>query len=76
MLVGAGGVVSLLVQWLRLYSQCRWPEFHPWSGNWIPDTATEDAACLTGDLRTHVLQLRPSTAKLKKRKAMLGARIQ
>ena len=25
---------SLVVQWLRLYSQCRGPRFDPWSGNY------------------------------------------
>ena len=27
------GRTSLVGQWLRLHSQCRGPEFHPWSGN-------------------------------------------
>ena len=27
------GGTSLLVQWLRLYSQCRGPGFDPWTGN-------------------------------------------
>ena len=27
---------SLEVQWLRLCSQCRGPQFDPWSRSWIP----------------------------------------
>ena len=32
---------SLVVQGLRLCSQCRGPRFDPWLGNWIPHAATK-----------------------------------
>ena len=34
---------SLLVQWLRLCSQCRRPGFDPWSGNWISHATIESS---------------------------------
>ena len=45
-------------------SQCRGPGFNPWSGNKIPHTITkiEDP--------THVLHLRPGTAKFKKKRSL------
>ena len=36
---------SLVVQWLRLRSQCRGPRFHPWLGNQIPHATTRDHVC-------------------------------
>ena len=32
---------SLVVQRLRLHSQCRGPRFDPWLGNWILPAATK-----------------------------------
>ena len=53
-----------------LSSQCRGPEVDPWSGNWIPHAASEslcatskDSTCRKEDQRSHVLQLKPNTAK-------------
>ena len=37
------------------HSQCRESRFNPWSGNWIPHTATKQ--------RSFVLQLRPDAAE-------------
>ena len=34
------GGTSLVVQWLRLCSQCQGPAFDPWSGNQISQAAT------------------------------------
>ena len=46
---------SLVVQGLRLGSQCRGPGFDPWSGNQIPHAATE-FTCLNS--RSHRRQLK------------------
>ena len=53
----------LVVQWLRLRSQCRGPGFHPWSGNLVPHCATKYPACRNKDQRFCVQQLRPSAVK-------------
>ena len=37
---------SLVVQWLRLHSQCRGPRFDPQSGNQIPHCCNQEFACL------------------------------
>ena len=36
--------LPLVVQWLRLHSQCRGPGFDPWSGNQIPHGTTKTSA--------------------------------
>ena len=63
--------ISLVVQCLRLCnSQCRVPRFHPCSGNQILHASTKsshatttDLSCHNKDQRSHMPQLRPSTAK-------------
>ena len=61
---------SLVVHRLRLCSQCGGPGFNPWSGNQITHAATKnlyaatkDPTCHNENHRSHVLQLRPDTAK-------------
>ena len=34
-------------------SQCRGPGLDPWSGNYIPHTATKDPTCGNGDPACH-----------------------
>ena len=41
------GRTFLVVQWLRLCSQCRGPRFDPWSGNWIPHAAVKISCAAT-----------------------------
>lgn len=58
-------------QWLckTLHFQCRGPGSIPWSGNYIPHATTKDPCATTKDLthhnedrRSHIPELRPSTA--------------
>ena len=51
--ISGGMGTSLLVQQLRLCSQCRWPRFHPGSGNWIPHAAAKSPHAATEDLAWH-----------------------
>ena len=39
-----------MVQWLRLYSKCRGPRFHPWLGNWIPHATAKTWCSLINKL--------------------------
>ena len=54
--------ISLVVQWLRLYSQCRGPRIDPWSWSQIPHAATKsshaiskDPTCRNKDRRSRIL---------------------
>ena len=45
------------------HSQCRGSGFNPWLGNWTSHTTTKSLHAATKYPRSHVLQLRPGTAK-------------
>ena len=46
------------------HSQQRGPGMDPWSGNWIPQTATKkDSPCCKEDGRSRMQKLGPSEAK-------------
>ena len=54
-------------------SQCRGPEFDPWSGNEVPHDATKDPACPKEDWSSCMVKLRPAQPKKERKKRWADA---